>query len=121
MTNIFIPLQPQAPAIQTSARYSSRRELTPLIDRPAPFMWRQLFHRTCSGSPDFDWMPAGFVRCGPGDIARVVARLADITHSTNEAFTVHLQEAEPEERERLMMEGINLFGESGGAYGIPAV
>jgi hypothetical protein len=75
-------------------------------------MWRRLFHRTCKASPDFDWMPAGFVRFAPEDIERVTGRIVDITRSANEAIAVHLQEAEPEEKERLMLEGIDHFVES---------
>jgi hypothetical protein len=116
--SIFIPLEAVAPEVSQSARYSAMREVCPLIDRPAPLMWRALFHRACEASPDLDWKGAGFAYCSPEEVDRVAERLADIAHSTNAAFATHLQEASPEERARLMEEGINHFGEAGGAYRI---
>jgi hypothetical protein len=115
----FFPIQPVTPDVQEGARFSSQREVQPLIDRPAPLLWRSLFHNACEASPDLDWKGAGFVYCSPDEVARVTDRLADITASTNAAFATHLAEASPDELARLMEEGINHLGEPGGAYMIP--
>lgn len=117
--NVFVPIEARPPGIEGSAQWSGLREVTPLIDRPAPLLWRALFHGACDASPDLDWMGAGFARCRPDDVARVVQRLQDITDSTNAAFATHVGEAEPEERYRLMNDGINFEGEPGASYMIP--
>lgn len=118
---MFLPIGPATPDVQPGIPYSAMRDVTPLIDRPAPFMWRGLFHRACAASPDLDWQGAGFARCTPDQVERVTERLADITRSTNEAFANHLAEAAPAERARLLEEGINIVSddEPGTSYGIP--
>jgi hypothetical protein len=117
-SSFFMPLRPVDPEVTASARYSARSEVSSLTDRPAPHMWRALFHHACDASPDIDWHGAGFAECALEDVDRVTSRLNDIANSTNRAFGAHLAEASADDRARLMAEGINHFGEPGDAYRI---
>ena len=113
----FHPIQAVEADVRPSARFQHQRDVTPLFDRPAPPLWRELFRGSCEESPDLDWKGADFVRCNPEVVERVEQRLRDITESTNAAFATHLAEANPGELSRLMDEGIN-FPPDGGTYGL---
>lgn len=115
----FDTIQPLEPLVNHGIRYSADMEVTPTIDRQAPFLWRHLFHDSCDKDPDLIWLGAGFARCAEDDVERVSERLNDITQSTNVAFAKHLAEATSDELLRLMAEGINYEPEEGDRYRIP--
>ncbi|WP_404311529.1 hypothetical protein LG314_09170 [Agrococcus terreus] len=115
----FFPLQPLPPEVERSPRFSGLLEVHPLIDRPAPFAWRRLFHLYCEEDPTLDWKGAGFVLCTEAELDQVHQRLDAFTDRANRDYADHLESAAPDERFRLLNEGINHFSDEPGAHRIP--
>lgn len=114
----FPPVNMVEVEVQTSARWSAMREVSPLVDRVPYGDWCRIFYQHCEDSSDLDWKGAGFVLCEGDEIERVRTRLGEITAVTNARFANLLGTAEPRAtaEELLELESINAASVDGQLY-----